>query len=58
MKLLKTFGILLIVIAVFGSAMFGLNFLTGPIIEANNAGAEFAPCLPSCPRVLYSTARP
>ena len=39
MKLLKTLGILLIVIAVFGSAMFGLNFITGPIIEANNAGA-------------------
>ena len=39
MKLLKTFGILLVVIAIFGSAMFGLNFLTGPIIEAHNAGA-------------------
>ncbi len=39
MHLLKTFGILLIVIAIFGGAMFGLNFYTGPIIEANNAGA-------------------
>ena len=39
MKLLKTFGILLIVIAVFGGAMFALNLYTGPIIEANNAGA-------------------
>ncbi len=39
MHLLKTFGILLIVIAIFGGAMFGLNFVTGPIIEANNAGA-------------------
>ncbi len=39
MKLLKTFGILLIVVAIFGGAMFGLNFVTGPIIEANNAGA-------------------
>ncbi len=39
MKLLKTFGILLIVIAIFGSAMFALNFVTGPIIEANKAGA-------------------
>ncbi len=38
-QLLKTFGILLIVVAIFGGAMFGLNFLTGPIIEANNAGA-------------------
>lgn len=39
MKLLKTFGILLIVVAIFGSAMFALNFVTGPIIEANKAGA-------------------
>ena len=39
MNLLKTFGILLIVVAIFGGAMFGLNFYTGPIIEANNAGA-------------------
>ena len=39
MKLLKTFGILLIVIAIFGGAMFALNLYTGPIIEANNAGA-------------------
>lgn len=39
MKLLKTFGILLIVIALFGGAMFGLNFYTQPLIEANNAGA-------------------
>ena len=39
MKLLKTFGILVIVVAIFGGAMFGLNFYTGPIIEANNAGA-------------------
>ena len=49
MNLLKTFGLLLIVIAVFGTAMFGLNFLTGPIIEANNAGAEFAPLLEVMP---------
>ena len=39
MKLLKTFAILLAVIAVFGVAMFGLNFYTAPLIEANNAGA-------------------
>ncbi len=49
MHLLKTFGILLIVIAIFGGAMFGLNFYTGPIIEANNAGAEFAPLLAVMP---------
>ena len=39
MKLLKTFGILLIIAAIFGGAMFALNLYTGPIIEANNAGA-------------------
>ena len=39
MKLLKTILILLVIVAVFGCAMFGLNFYTGPIIEANNAGA-------------------
>lgn len=39
MKLLKTLGILLIIVAVFGGAMFGLDFYTGPIIEANLAGA-------------------
>ena len=39
MKLLKTFGILLIVVAIFGGAMFGLNLYTGPIIEKNSAGA-------------------
>lgn len=38
-QFLKTFGILFIVVAIFGGAMFGLNFWTGPIIEANNAGA-------------------
>ena len=49
MKLLKTFAILLAVVTVFGVAMFGLNFYTGPIIEANNAGAEFAPLLAVMP---------
>ena len=39
MKLLKTLVILLVIIAVFGGAMFALNMYTGPIIEANNAGA-------------------
>lgn len=37
--LLKTAAILLVVIVVFGAAMFALNLHTGPIIEANNAGA-------------------
>lgn len=49
MKLLKTLVILLVIIAVFGGAMFGINFLTGPIIEANNAGAVFAPLLAVMP---------
>ena len=39
MKLLKTFAILLVILVVFGAAMFALNLYTGPIIEANNAGA-------------------
>ena len=47
--LLKTIAILLCIVAVFGVAMFGLNFLTGPIIEANNKGAEFAPLLAVMP---------
>ena len=39
MKLLKTFGLLILIVAIFGSAMFALNLYTGPIIEAKNAGA-------------------
>ena len=39
MKLLKTILILLVIISVFGAAMFALNLHTGPIIEANMAGA-------------------
>ena len=49
MNLIKTIAILLVVIAVFGGAMFGINFYTGPIIEANNAGAVFAPLLAVMP---------
>ena len=49
MKLIKTIAMLLAVIAVFGGAMYGINFLTGPIIEANNAGAVFAPLLAVMP---------
>ncbi len=41
--LLKTVAILLCIVAVFGVAMFGLNFLTGPIIADNNEGAALAP---------------
>ena len=39
MKLLKTFVILVVIVAIFGGAMHGLNMYTGPIIEKNNAGA-------------------
>jgi len=49
MKLVKTLAALLVIVLVFGAAMFGLNFYTGPIIEANNAGAEFAPLLAVMP---------
>ena len=47
--LLKTILILLCIVAIFGVAMFGLNFLTGPIIAENNKGAEFAPLLAVMP---------
>ncbi len=49
MKILKAILIQLIIIVVFAGSMFALNFLTGPIIEANNAGAEFAPLLAVMP---------
>lgn len=39
MKLLKTFVIMVVIVAIFGGAMYGLNLYTGPIIEKNNAGA-------------------
>ena len=39
MKLLKTFVILVVIVAIFGAATYGLNFYTGPIIAKNNAGA-------------------
>lgn len=42
MKLVKTFALLIVIVAAFGVAMFGLNFYTGPIIEANSAGAASA----------------
>ena len=43
MKLLKTFAILLVVIAVFGGAMAALNLYTGPIIAAKKAAAASGP---------------
>ena len=42
MRFVKTLGILLIIMAVFGGAAFALNLYTGPIIEKNNAGAANA----------------
>lgn len=47
--LFNTILILLAVCLVFGAAMFALNFITGPIIEENNKGAEFAPLLAVLP---------
>ena len=49
MKLVKTLSILLVIVIVFGGAMFALDLYTGPIIDANNAGAEFAPLLAVMP---------
>ena len=42
MKFLKTAGILIVIAAIFGGAMYGLNFYTAPLIEANSAGAANA----------------
>lgn len=47
--LIHTVVILLAFALVFAAAMFGLNFITGPIIEENNKGAEFAPLLAVMP---------
>ncbi len=47
--LLNTIVILLAIALVFGAAMFGLNFITGPIIEEHNQGAQFAPLLAVMP---------
>ncbi len=49
MKFVKSALILILTVCVFGAAMFGLNKLTGPIIEANQAGAELAPLLAVMP---------
>ena len=38
-KIIKTLVILLLIMAIFGGAMFALNLHTGPIIAANNVGA-------------------
>ena len=46
---IKASIILVAIVLVFSAAMFGLNFFTGPIIEANNAGAALAPLLAVMP---------
>ena len=38
-KFLVTTAILLVIVVVFGAAMYALNLYTGPIIEKNSAGA-------------------
>lgn len=48
-RILTTTLIILTISLTFGLAMFGLNFITGPMIEANNAGAELAPLLAVMP---------
>ena len=49
MKFLKSSLSLLLIVAVFGLAMFGLNFYTGPLVEANQAGDALAPLLAVMP---------
>lgn len=66
MKLAKTLLIQFVVVVLFAGAMFGLNFLTGPIIEKNNAGKEFAPLLEVMPEgatfdgdaIIYNSENP
>ena len=66
MKLARTILIQFVVVVLFAGAMFGLNFLTGPIIERNNAGKEFAPLLSVMPEgaefttesLMYDSANP
>ncbi len=66
MKLLKTLALMLVIVVVFSAAMVGINVYTGPLIEANNAGAALAPLLAVMPEgatfdgeaLLYSTENP
>ena len=39
----KIFGLLAALVAVFAVAMFGLNFVTGPLIAKNGNAQELAP---------------
>lgn len=47
--LVKAIALIVVIVLVFGAAMFGLNFYTGPLIEANNAGAVYGPLLAVMP---------
>ncbi len=47
--LIKSIALLLVIVAVFSAAMFGLNIHTAPLIEANNASAKFGPLLAVLP---------
>lgn len=47
--LVRSIALILVIVLVFGAAMFGLNFYTGPLIEANNAGAIYGPLLAVMP---------
>lgn len=47
--IIKSVAIIAAIVVVFSAAMFALNLHTGPIIEANNKGAEFAPLLAVMP---------
>lgn len=49
MNFLRSALCLLLIVAVFGLAMFGLNFYTGPLVEANQAGDALAPLLAVMP---------
>lgn len=49
MKVVKSALVLIVIVAVFGAAMFGLNFITGPLAEANRAGDALAPLLAVMP---------
>ena len=49
MKVLKSALCLILIVAVFSLAMFGLNFYTGPLAEANQAGSALAPLLAVMP---------
>ena len=54
----KTLAVLAALFAVFTAAMFGLNTVTGPIIESNNSSEAYAPLFAVMPeaedfQVLY-----